>query len=395
MNIDDAQKELRRGISFSDAEDYDSAIEVFSGILSRVSDLSNESAAQIHIQRGRCHWEMHRVEKAAEDFKKARDLVPDNPDANWTLCLVYLQMNRFSEAWKYQDWRWKTPKFDSPRLKTSKPQWTRDCGAKRVFVWSEQGIGDQILHLSLLHKVRELCDELTVMGDIRLFPLLRRSFPDVKFVAQNERIRGFDAQIPMANIASQFINDLNDISMHAGRNYLIPNPDRSQEIRNSIRKPGERLIGLSWHSGAPRIGNHKSVRLPELMPLFEISNTKFVSLQYGDCYEDVYELEKQLGVRIAIIPAIDNKDDIEGLASLISACDSVVTVSNATGHLAGAIGAKTYLLNSNKLWYWSNLKRNLNGAHQNLWYPSVTVYERENVIAPWTKQIQMLAEDLK
>ena len=131
------------------------------------------------------------------------------------------------------------------------------------------------------------------------------------------------------------------------------------------------------------------------MPLFELPNTKFVSLQYGDCYEDIYELERQHGIRVAIIPSIDNKDDIEGLASLMAACDSVVTVSNATGHFAGAIGVPTYLLNSNKLWYWSNVSRNPNGAHQNLWYPSVKVYERENVITPWTKQIQFLAEDLQ
>lgn len=395
VNLEQAEQNLKEGIACAEKEDYDGAIAIFSQIINQMKDISLESKAQVHIQRGRCHWEMHRFEKAEFDFRSARDLVPENADANWTMCLILLQMNRFREAWEYQDWRWKTPKFDSPRLKTSKPQWTKDCGAKRVLVWSEQGIGDQILHLSLLHKVQELCDELIVVGDIRLFPLLTRSFPNVKFLAQNERIKGFDAQIPMANIASNFINDLNDIPLNADRNYLIVNPERSQEIRNSIRRPGERLIGLSWHSGAPRIGNHKSVRLPELMPLFKLPNTRFVSLQYGDCYEDIYELEKQHGVRVAIVPSIDNKDDIDGLASLMSACDAVVTVSNATGHLAGAIGAPTYLLNSNKLWYWSNVSRNPNGAHQNLWYPSARVYERKNVVTPWTEQINQLVEDLK
>lgn len=395
MNLEEAQQKLKDGIACSDKEDFDGAIAIFSQIINQMTDISLESKAQVYIQRGRCHWEMRRWDDAANDFSAARNLLPENPDANWTVCLLYLQQNKFTEAWKYQDWRWKTPKFDSPRLKTSKPQWTKDCGAKRVLVWSEQGIGDQILHLSLLHKVEELAEQVTLMADVRLFPVLERSFPNVKLVAQNERIKGFDAQIPMANIPSQFINDLNDIPVHAARNYLIPNFDRSQEIRNSIRKSGERIIGLSWHSGAPRIGNHKSVRLAELMPLFELPNTKFVSLQYGDCYEDIYELEKNLGVRVAIVPSIDNKDDIEGLAALMSACDSVVTVSNATGHLSGAIGVPTYLLNSNKLWYWSNFKRNLNGGHENMWYPSVKVYERKNVVTPWTEQINELVRDLK
>lgn len=395
VNIEEAQVALKDGIKLSDAEDYDGAIAKFTEIIRDTPDISAESSAQVYIQRGRCHWEMRRWKEASEDFSAARKLLPENADANWTLALVYLQMGRFDEAWNYVDWRWKTPKFDSPRLKTSKPQWTKDSGAKRVLVWSEQGIGDQVLHMSLLHKVIELCEQVTVMVDARLSPILKRSFPKANIVPQNERVRGIDSQIAMANLGSQFIHCPADISVHAARNYLIPNPERTAEIRNSIRKPGERLIGLSWHSGAPRIGNHKSVRLPELMPLFELPNTKFVSLQYGDCYEDIYELEKQHGIRVAIIPSIDNKDDIDGLTSLMAACDSVVTVSNATGHFAGAIGVPTYLLNSNKLWYWSNVSRNLNGAHQNLWYPSVKVYERENVITPWTKQIQFLAEDLR
>lgn len=395
VNIEESQQVMKEGIELSDKEDFDGAIEKFTQVIVETDDISNESAAQVYIQRGRCHWEMNRWGEALHDFSEARDRLPENADANWTMALLNLQMGNFREAWKYIDWRWKTPKFDSPRMKSSKPTWTKDCNAKKVLVWSEQGIGDQVLHLSLLHNVVERCEEVTVMADARLFPILRRSFPTVTFVAQNERVRGIDAQIPMANIGSEFIQEPSDIRTYAAKNYFAVNQERSQEIRQSIRKPGERLIGLSWHSGAPRIGNHKSVRLPELIPLFELPNTKFVSLQYGDCYEDIYELEKHFGIRVAIIPSIDNRDDIDGLTSLMAACDSVVTVSNATGHFAGAMGVPTYLLNSNKLWYWSNNKRSLNGSHENLWYPSVKIYERDNVIAPWTKQIQFLAEDLK
>lgn len=389
MNIEEAQQALKRGIELSDAEDFDGAIEVFSEIITETEGISAESAAQVHIQRGRCHWEMFRVNEAEQDFRSARDLMPDNPDANWTLCLIYLQMGRFPDAWKHNEFRWKTPKFDSPRLKTSKPMWTKDCGAERVLVWSEQGIGDQVLHLSLLHRVQEQAD-VTLMADARLFPILERSFPNVRLVAQNERVKGFDAQIPLASIASQYINTLDDISKHAARNYLRPDYQKAAVLRDRIRKPGERLIGLSWHSGAPRIGNHKSVPIAELMPLFKLPGTRFVSLQYGDCFEDLYELEKHHGVRVGIIPAIDNKDDIDGLTALMMACDAVVTVSNATGHFAGALGKPTYVLNSNKLWYWSNLR-----GKQSLWYPPVNVYARKNVLTPWTEQIQKIAEDLR
>lgn len=390
VNIEQAQQRLRDGIGCSDKEDFDGAIAIFTEIINETPDLSAESKAQVHIQRGRCHWEMARWDSAAQDFNAARELLPTNPDANWTLCLLYLQQNKFTEAWPYADWRWKTSKFDSPRLKTSKPQWTKDCGAKRVLVWSEQGIGDQVIHLSLLHRIQESAEHVMLMADARLFPVLERSFPGVQLVAQNERVKGFDAQIPLASIGSQFIHSLDDIEKCAAKGYLKPNPEKVEKLRQGIRRPGERLIGLSWHSGAPRIGNHKSVKLADLLPLFKLPNTRFVSLQYGDCYEDLYELEKQHGIRVGIIPAIDNKDDIDGLTSLMAACDAVVTVSNATGHFAGALGVPTYVLNSNKLWYWSNVRGN-----QSVWYPSAKVYARKNVLAPWTEQINKLVEDLK
>lgn len=391
VNIEQAQERLKEAIKLAGDEQYDPAVAIFTDILENTPDISNQSAAQVYVQRGRCHWEMRRWEESEKDFSAANKLLPENPDPYWTLCLLYLQMNRFDEAWKHVEWRWKTTKFDSPRLKTSKPQWTKGCGAKHVFVWSEQGIGDQILHLSLLNNIRKECDRLTLMIDVRLASLIQRTFKDIEVVPQTARVKGFDAQIALGSIGGQLIHDKEDINKYAARNYLKADPERVERLITSIKRPGERLIGLSWHSGAPRIGNNKSVPIAELMPLFRLPNTRFVSLQYGDCYEDLYELEKQYGVRVGIVPSIDNKDDIEGLAALMTACDAVVTVSNATGHFAGALGKPTYLLNSNKLWYWSN---NSDDGH-NRWYPTVKVYSRNNVVTPWTEQINELVEDLK
>ena len=389
MNIEEAQAKLKEGVVLAEKDGYEDAITIFTQILTETPNISSESAAQVYVQRGRCHWEMRRWEEAAADFEKAHELQPENPDCGWTLCLVYLQMNQFDRAWQYLEWRWKSKKFDSPRLKTPTPQWDKNSQHDHVFVWSEQGLGDQILYLSLLHHVKSRANKVTVMIDARLFPILRRSFPDVTFVPQNERLKGINANIPLASICAQFIHSLSDIDTHAARKYLKADEARAQELKATLGQ-GERLIGISWHSGAPRIGNHKSVPIAELLPLFKLPNTRFVSLQYGDCYEDLYELEKQHGIRVQIVPAIDNQNDIDGLCALIAACDQVVTVSNATGHFAGALGVPTYVLNSNKLWYWSNV---IDG--HNAWYPSVKLYPRANMVTPWTEQIQNLVEDLR
>jgi hypothetical protein len=50
---------------------------------------------------------------------------------------------------------------------------------------------------------------------------------------------------------------------------------------------------------------------------------------------------------------VDNINDVDGLAALITACDAVVTV-NTTSHLAGALGVRTWVMapNQTRIWYW-------------------------------------------
>ncbi len=383
---DELIKTLQIGVNLSNEDKFDEAIKEFDKIV----ELHN-AMVQAIIQRGRSHWEMKRWDLATEDFEKAQSMDPTNMDIPWTMALMNLQKQNFAKGWETFDLRWQSKKFDSPRLKTNKPQWRPHRAYKDLLVWSEQGVGDQILYCSLLRHLKTHVPELTVMVDARLMPLFKRSFSDIQFVPQNARVWEIDSQIPMGSIAKELVPEMSDIPRLRADPYLIPDYARASAIRADFNlKPGEKLVGISWASGAPRIGNHKSAPLTDFLPLFQIPNVRFVTLQYGDHYAEMYELEKTHGIRIEQVLDIDNTQDLDGLASLITACDAVVTVSNATGHLAGAVGAKTFLLDSNKLWYWNSCVGN-----QNLWYPSVTTYPRDNAIAPWTPQIAALTEDVK
>jgi hypothetical protein len=61
------------------------------------------------------------------------------------------------------------------------------------------------------------------------------------------------------------------------------------------------------------------------------------------------------GAEIYTDPDIDRFDDIDGLVGLIDGLDAVVTTSNVTAHLAGALGKPTLLaLHNMPFWYWSD-----------------------------------------
>ena len=125
--------------------------------------------------------------------------------------------------------------------------------------------------------------------------------------------------------------------------------------------------------------------------LLRLPNCRFIDLQYGDTSEERAAVERELGVRVENLPDIDNKEDIDGLAALISACDRVVTVSNTTAHLAGALGRDTTVLlpaGHGRPWYW------FKDRADSPWYPTVRL-TRQAAGQPWAEVAAQVAEALR
>ena len=102
----------------------------------------------------------------------------------------------------------------------------------------------------------------------------------------------------------------------------------------------------------------------------------FVSLQYGSTKDEIEFVEKNLGINIHTIDGLDIFNDVDGLVSLISICDLVVTTSNITAHLTGAIGKKGMVLipfSKGKIWYWHS------GVGPSLWYPSLEMVSQSQM----------------
>lgn len=377
---------LQEAVGIIEKQDYDGAIQKLNGII-EVGQIVSQSL----VQRGRCHWEMKRWDKALSDFELAVKMEPNNPDIQWTCSLMYLQLGRFPEGWENIDARWKSDRFDSARLKTKTPLWRPGHG-RDVLVWSEQGVGDQILYCSMLGTMRSDVSDMLVMVDVRLIPLLERGYPDIRFCPQNVRVKGIDSNIPMGSIGRHYVSELAEIPRVRKTEYLKADPARVEALRAKLGiQPDEFVIGLSWSSAAPAIGDHKSVQLEALSALFDIPNVRVINMQYTNSFKQIYDFEAKTGHRVEVVPSIDNRDDLDGLAALMMLCDCVVSVSNATAHLAGALGVKTFMLDGNKLWFWGNLTSD----NRSLWYPSVKTYQRDHVHAPWTPQIHAITNELE
>ena len=380
-----AQHVYKTGFAEAEKGNYDEAISILNNI-----GMALPVFTATMLQVGRCHWEMHRWEAAKKYFDIAARLEPDNDDAGWTVGLLALQMGDFHNGWKGYERRWGSKSFKSPKLHTKHPQWERYKNLKRPLIWCEQGVGDQILYASLIEALAKEVEHVTVMIDLRLVNLLHRGCKakNVSFVSHNARIKmhEHDSHIPIASLGKYFIREAKDIAVHRTPSYFKADPERVALLRKEYGlREDEFLIGLTWTSTAPMIGTHKSVPLSAYKPLFDIPNIRFINLQYGDAQKEGEGYHPNL-----ITTHIDTFLDIENVAALMEICSVIVSPSCANVHIAGALGKPVLLLDANKLWYWNNRVGN-----QSLWYPSVRIFQRENMNAPWDLQLQQVTEEVE
>ena len=158
------------------------------------------------------------------------------------------------------------------------------------------------------------------------------------------------------------------------KKYIKSDPIRTNELKKYLKKKGQFICGLSWISKNEDIGASKSMSLDILKPILSLQNIKYIDLQYNDTKAEREQFFKENNITINKIEDLDSFNDVEGITSLIDACDFIITVSNTNAHFAGALGKKTLLLlpkGKGRLWYWSSIKNN------SLWYSSIEVIEQD------------------
>ena len=83
---------------------------------------------------------------------------------------------KFRNAMLNYHWRLKRWKRWDNDL--SQPEWSGEIlEGRSILVFAEQGIGDQVMFMSLLPDLIRICDNIFVECDARLVRLFQRSFP--------------------------------------------------------------------------------------------------------------------------------------------------------------------------------------------------------------------------
>ena len=141
------------------------------------------------------------------------------------------------------------------------------------------------------------------------------------------------------------------------------------------------LVGISWQSAGinQRRVLLKSTILGDWTSILSQQGCYFVNLQYGDVKEELEQFQQQRGLMIYQDEEIDSLQNLDDFAAQVSALDLiVVSTSNTTVHMAGALGKQVWtLLPYIPDWHWM-LKR-----EDTLWYPSMRLF-RQRKAGDWS-----------
>ena len=372
---DNGQLLLSLASVLADSNQDESAAKTYDQVLaqSRANPKALTGLSRIHVAAGR-------FDDARALLHEALAVDPDWYPTRMDLALLELSLGRFEQAFPHYNWRFQLDHQRRQRPFTQ-PKWdgVRRPGQK-LLLWGEQGIGDEVLWLSLLPDLLAAGMELVVECDGRLLPLLQRSFPTVTAVAgaQPPSSRCLDGDLVQLSFAELCRHVHHDVGVAA---YLRPDPQRVRDLRERLleKSAGKPLVGVSWRSVTPLVAAQKTLELQHWGPILRQSDVAFVVLQYGNVEADLAAAEAATGVRPLQADGVDIMNDLDGFAALVAAMDKVITTSNTTVHFAGAVGVQTHLLlpkARGKLWYY--------GVNEtsSRWYGSLRIH-RQSVQDRW------------
>lgn len=335
---------------------------------------------------------LDRQDEALRDLDRVLASNPDDAKTNWNAAVLALLLGRLEEGWARYAYRW----IAMPGLRRKdypQPEWDGRPFDGTLLVWGEQGLGDQIIYGGMLPELAGRARRVVLEVEPRLVPLFARSFPGIEVVAERPEPQLYagpvDRQIAFGSLGRHLRRSLAEFPRR-DRGYLAADPARVRALRERLAGDGRNVVGISWISKA-ETGRFKTAELQELQSVLRLPNVRIVDLQYGDTREERERIERELGLRVERLPDVDTTADIDGLAALIGACDAVVTVSNTTAHLAGALGVPTWVVvpfGQARIWYW------FKEGDTSPWYPRVRVL-RQKAGQRWYELFAVAAAEVR
>jgi hypothetical protein len=344
------------------------------------------------VNRGFVHHLRNEFELAITDYKNAIEIAPTSAAAHFNLSLSQLALGDYADGWQNYEYRWQASLDTTRRIfPDNQPLWMgQDLAGKRIFLYSEQGLGDTLQFCRYIPLVRQLGARIVLEAPHELLRALGQMNEVEKLIQFGEEIGPFDYQCPLMSLPLAFKTTLKTIP--SPNKYLLTDAMKVAYWRTKLAHFNRMKVGLVWSGGfrpdQPRLWAVNERRnLPfHYLSAFEGVNADFFSLQKGVSPE--FE-DQNSHTKFTVHQFTNELHDFSDTAAFIENLDLVISVDTSTAHLAAALGKPTWILNRfDACWRW------LVDRSDSPWYSHVRLY-RQKHDGKWNSVIEQAVNDLK
>ena len=318
-------------------------------------------------------------DKVALGYKRSNELT-ENPVTVFRLAEVELNLGRFTEGFQHYAIRFEAFPDLAYIAPTAKRYAGEQLAEETLLVWAEQGLGDEILFSYFLEELATRVQNVTVAMDPRLLEFFKPKYPGWTFISRfdlAESLPNTDYACPAGDLFVLFFEELVE-KQYAFAQPLISCPEQRLEEIKRLLPPSEKpRIGISWRGGQGVHGKIRSLDLAAFMHgLSDDQAVEIISLQYDEGHENAVIAH---GDRRIALSGLNNRHDLQGVISLLSQCDAVISIDNSVAHLAAAVDVPTFVLipAGQVQFRWKN------ADIKNLCFPNVTLC-RQAIPGDWS-----------
>jgi Flp pilus assembly protein TadD len=317
--------------------------------------------------------------------ERALAIDAEHVNTHYNRALSWLALGDFPRGWAEYEWRWQREEFR--RALDTMPEWDGSpLEGRRLFVRSEQGLGDTLQYVRFISVLQEMGASLELAIPPSLAPLLLQS--GIRpFATDDTQAAPYDVHTTLVSLPNRLGTTLETIPAQVP--YLFADEARVALWRERMQRIAGFRVGIAWQ-GNPKFPQDRwrSIPLGEFAPLAQVAGVRLFCLQKNHGLEQL----EQLGGAFQVVDLRPEYDVEEGAflnaAAIMRNLDLVITTDTALAHLAGALGVRVWvLLGIGADFRW------LSGRSDSPWYPTMRLF-RQARLGDWTELLNRVAGEL-
>jgi tetratricopeptide (TPR) repeat protein len=322
-----------------------------------------------------------RFDEALSAYDLAIECQADAAEPRRNRASLRLLLGDYAGGWPEYEWRWRMPGTSAP--KHSEPRWQGEpLVGKTLLLCAEQGFGDTIQFVRYARPLHDRGARVVVECARPLHELLKTA-PGIDALCEpGIEHEACDYFIPLLSVPAVLGTTLETIPTAVP--YLFAQPERVARWRHELSGSGLK-IGIAWQgSRGFKDDANRSAPLKAFEPLVQ-TGARLYSLQKGFGSEQLQAVGDAWGIVDLGKTLDEGTGAFVDTAAVMQCLDLVVTTDTAIAHVAGAIGARTWVaLQHVPNWRW------LLDRDDSPWYPTMRLF-RQTTLGDWNGVFERIA----